>query len=214
MFKKIKNINFLKKEKNKKIDFEDSIIIFLAIIMLNLCVSLFVNLISGGLIMFFREIPDILFYALLQILAFFLLFIILNAQNIFFNSFVYKNFLEKNFIFKIGFFYTFVHFIFLATKNFYLVKNYHTTVIILIPILFFAWFNDKKYTIKYFLFFIVIGYIFLLFAKFLEFYTIDYFSKKDYFFKIAIFIIFHLFYSFILQIIYISFRKISYKKYL
>lgn len=207
MLKKIKN-------KLKKINFEDCFIIFLSIIVLNFGVSLLGNLLSGGLIMFFKEIPDVLFYSLLQILAIFLLFVILNAQNIFFNSSVYKKFLEKNFIFKIGIFYTFVHFIFFIMKNYYLVKNYYTTIIILIPILFFAWFNDKKYTIKYFLFFIVIGYIFLLFAKFLEFYTIDYFSKKDYFFKIFIFIIFHLFYSFILQIIYIFFRKISYKNFL
>lgn len=213
LFKNFKITNFLKKSKKENI--EEIVIISFSVIAVNLGISLLICLFYGGLISFFKEIPEILLYSLLEILAFFLLYFIWWIQKRCFNSYLYTIFLKKNFIFKAGFIFATVHYLFLINKNFYLLKNYYKTVVILLPILFFAWLNDKKYTIKYFLAFVAVSYIFLIFANFLEIYYINsYFLKKSYYYRILGFYIYNLVSFFVLQLIYTFFKKLSYKKYL
>jgi hypothetical protein len=213
LFKNFKITNFLKK--NKKENIEEIVIISFSVIAVNLGISLLICLFYGGLISFFKEIPEILLYSLLEILAFFLLYFIWWIQKRCFNSYLYTIFLKKNFIFKAGFIFATVHYLFLINKNFYLLKNYYKTAVILLPIIFFSWLNDEKYTIKYFLAFVAVSYIFLVFANFLEIYYINsYFLKKSYYYRILGFYIYHLVSFFVLQLIYTFFKKFSYKKYL
>lgn len=90
LFKNFKITNFLKKSKKENI--EEIAIISFSVIAVNLGISLLICLFYGGLISFFKEIPEILLYSLLEILAFFLLYFIWWIQKRCFNSCLYTIF--------------------------------------------------------------------------------------------------------------------------